>query len=123
MATSPIHSLLNPSIGIQELMQMPESGRLPEIRDLANSVLNESSLEELYGAVNSRTAAEKLLCPSVGDGTLVSPEVFQSQLEALVRKLKQSENPKVIALLEQEIYPLLQNGMLLSAYRGLMLGG
>jgi hypothetical protein len=63
------------------------------------------------------------LCPSVGDGTLVSPEVFHSQLKALVDKLQHSENPKVQELLKQEIYPLLQNGLLLSAYRGLMLGG
>ena len=123
MATSPIQSLLNPSLGIQELMQMPEAGKLPEIRDLANSVLNETSLEGLYGAVNSRSAAEALLCPSVGDGTLVSPEVFHSQLKALVDKLQHSENPKVQELLKQEIYPVLQNGLLLSAYRGLMLGG
>ena len=123
MATSPIQSLLNPSLGIQELMQMPDATRLPEVRDLTNSVLNETSLEGLYGAVNSRSACEALLCPSVGDGTLVSPEVFNSQLQALVAKLQQSENPKVQALLQQEIYPLLQNGMLLSAYRGLMLGG
>ena len=102
---------------------MPEAGKLPEIRDLANSVLNETSLEGLYGAGNSRSAAEALLCPSVGDGTLVSPEVFHSQLKALVDKLQHSENPKVQELLKQEIYPLLQNGLLLSAYRGLMLGG
>ena len=63
------------------------------------------------------------MCPNVGDGTLVNPAVFQSQLEAILEKLRKSDNPKIRALLEKEIVPLLQNGMLLSAYRGLMLGG
>ena len=59
----------------------------------------------------------------MGDGTLVSPEVFSSELEEIVRKLEKSENPKIRAMLEEEIIPLMQNGMLLSAYRGLMIGG
>ena len=59
----------------------------------------------------------------MGDGRIVSPEVFQAQLTAILAKLEKSDNPKIKALLENEILPLLQNGMLLSAYRGLMLGG
>ncbi|MDY6009936.1 MAG: hypothetical protein SPJ12_02150 [Duodenibacillus sp.] len=121
--TQSIQSILNPSIGIQELLSMPEEGRLPQARELASSMLQHTGLEALYGAVNSRTAAESLLCPNVGDGTLVNPAVFQSQLEAILEKLRKSDNPKIRALLEKEIVPLLQNGMLLSAYRGLMLGG
>ena len=34
-----------------------------------------------------------------------------------------SENPKIQALVREEIEPLLQNGLLLTAYRNLMLGG
>ena len=59
----------------------------------------------------------------MGDGRVVSPEVFSQDLEALVAKLQKSSNPKVKALLNEEILPLMQNGMLLSAYQGLMLGG
>ncbi len=121
--TTPIQNLLNPSIGIQDLLPMPEASKLPQAKELASSVLQESSLESLYGAVNTRSNAEAFLCPDVGDGRVVSPEVFQSELTALVAKLQKSDNPKVKALLESEILPLLQNGMLLSAYRGLMLGG
>ena len=123
MADYTIQSLLNPSIGIQELLQMPEDNRLPQARELGSSMLQETGLEGLYGAVNSHTACEALLCPNVGDGTLVSPEVFNSQLESLLKKLSESRNPKIRAMLEHEIIPLMQNGMLLSAYRGLMLGG
>lgn len=120
---TPIQSLLNPSIGIQDLLAMPEPSRLPQAKDLPSSVLQQSGLEQLYGTNNARTGAEAFLCPDVGDGRVVSPEVFQSQLNALVAKLQKSDNPKIKALLENEILPLLQNGMLLSAYRGLMLGG
>ena len=123
MADYTIQSLLNPSIGIQELLQMPEDNRLPQARELGSSMLQETGLEGLYGAVNSHTAFEALLCPNVGDGTLVSPEVFNSQLESLLKKLSESRNPKIRAMLENEIIPLMQNGMLRSAYRGLMLGG
>lgn len=123
MADHTINTFLNPSIGIQELLQMPEDNRLPQARELGASLLQETGLEGLYGAVNSHTAFEALLCPNVGDGTLVSPEVFSSQLESLVKKLSESRNPKIRAMLEHEIIPLMQNGMLLSAYRGLMIGG
>lgn len=91
---APIPTLLNPSIGILGLLQMPDTGRLPPAKELASSLLQESS-----------------------------PEVFSEDLQALVAKLQKSTNPKVQALVNEEILPLLQNGMLLSAYRGLMLGG
>ena len=120
---APIQNLLNPSIGIQDLLEMPEAGKLPQAKDLASSLLQASSLESLYAPVNSRTAFESFLCPDVGDGRVVSPEVFSQDLEALVAKLQKSSNPKVKALLNEEILPLMQNGMLLSAYQGLMLGG
>ena len=93
MADHTINTFLNPSIGIQELLQMPEDNRLPQARELGASLLQETGLEGLYGAVNSHTAFEALLCPNVGDGTLVSPEVFSSQLESLVKKLSESRNP------------------------------
>lgn len=120
---SPIQSLLNPTIGIQELLAMPETTRLPQPKDLPTSVLQKTGLEQLYDTNNTRSACEVLLCPDIGDGHVVSPEIFQAQLSSLMAKLKQSDNPKLRVLLEEEIVPLMQNGMLLAAYRGLMLGG
>ena len=99
------------------------SSLLPEARDLASSALQQSSLQSLYGTKNAQTTVESYLCPDVGDGTLVSPEVFGHELEALLEKLRGSDNPKVRAMLEDVIVPLLENGQLLSAYRGLMIGG
>ena len=53
----------------------------------------------------------------------MSPEIFEADLHALLEKLRKSENPKIQALVREEIEPLLQNGLLLTAYRNLMLGG
>ena len=121
--TTTIQSYMNPSIGIQDLMPMEDAKGLPRARELASSVLSETGLDALYGKVNIKTAVESLLCPNVGDGSLVSPEVFNNELEMIIEKLKQSDNEKIRTMLEEEIIPLMQNGMLLSAYRGLMIGG
>ena len=120
---TPVQNLFNPSVGIQSLMSMPDVEGLPEARDLASSALQQSSLQSLYGTKNAQTTVESYLRPDVGDGTLVSPEVFGHDLEALLEKLRGSDNPKVRAMLEDVIVPLLENGQLLSAYRGLMIGG
>ena len=104
-------------------MSMPDVANLPPAKELTNLSTKESGLEGLYGLGNSRTAFENFLCPDVGDGKIVSPEVFASQLASLIEKLKGSDNPKIRALLENEIIPLVQNGALLNAYCGLMLGG
>lgn len=104
-------------------MPMPDVEGLPEARDLASSALQQSTLQSLYGIKNAQTTVEAYLCPDVGDGTLVSPEVFGHELETLLEKLRGSDNPKVRAMLEDVIVPLLENGQLLSAYRGLMIGG
>ena len=96
---------------------------LPEARDLGTNLLQESGLENLFRTANSRSALEALLCPDIGDGSLVSPEIFEADLHALLEKLRKSENPKIQALVREEIEPLLQNGLLLTAYRNLMLGG
>lgn len=120
---TPVQNLFNPSVGIQSLMSMPDVEGLPEARDLASSALQQSSLQSLYGTKNAQTTVEAYLCPDVGDGTLVSPEVFGHELETLLEKLRGSDNPKVRAMLEDVIVPLLENGQLLSAYRGLMISG
>lgn len=122
MATS-VETLWNPALGIGELLPAAKDASLPQPRELGASTLSETGLETLFSAVNSRTAVESYLCPDVGDGTVVAPEVFEATLEALVRKLQTSENLKLRALAEKELVPLLENKALFSAYRGLMLGG
>ncbi|MCF0253398.1 MAG: type III secretion protein [Duodenibacillus sp.] len=122
MAVNIQSTLLNTSIGIGELMAPPDAGKLPDARELASSVLQETSLESLYGEGNAKTACEAFLCPKVSDVSLLAPEAFAGQMRSLVAKLEGSDNPKIKALLANEIMPLMQNGMLFDAYRGLMLG-
>lgn len=123
MSVSVQHSLFNPTLGIEALMPGPEEAGLPRTHELATSALTGSSLEALYGPVNTRTAFEAMLCPGLGDGRLVAPERFRSEMEALTKKLKQSRKPELQAFLKDEIEPLLINGQLLNAYRNLMVGG
>ena len=39
--------LLDPSIGIQNVMDMPQASRLPTAKEIATTVLHEAGLEEL----------------------------------------------------------------------------
>ncbi len=121
--TTSVNSILNSTVGIQELLRMPEEAGLPQAKELAAGMLQQTGLEGLFAPRGARTVTEALICPSVGDGTLVSPEVFSGLLESLVQKLRKSPNAKVRTMAEKELMPLMQNNMLLSAYRGLMLGG
>lgn len=118
-----ISNLLDPSLGIQNVMAMPEPGKLPQARELASNALNEAGLQELYAPSNARQLTEQLLCPDVGDGSMLSPEAFTSSLGACLGDLADSTDPAVRDMLDKEIRPLLQNGQLLQAYLGLMIGG
>ena len=69
-------NLLDPSLGIQNVMDMPEQTGLPRARELASNALNEAGLDELYAPSNAWQLMEQALCPDVGDGSLLSPEVF-----------------------------------------------
>ena len=116
-------NLLDASLGIQNVMDMPDSGNLPRARELASNALSEPGLEELYAPNNARQLVERALCPDVGDGSMLSPEVFSETLQSCVSSLKGSGDPVVRQMLSEELEPLLQNGRLLQAYLGLMIGG
>ena len=80
MAASSIN-LLDPGLGIQNIMDPGTAGHLPDARPLASSAMREAGLDELY---NSRKAAQQLeaaLCPPVGDGSLLQPELFHMELQ------------------------------------------
>ena len=94
----PSINLLDPSLGIQTIMESPAAtrGGIPEARPLASNVLREAGLEELYSPSNAHHLVEQALCP---------------------------DDPAVRALVDGELAPLLQNKELLNAYMGLMIGG
>lgn len=116
-------NLLDPSLGIQNVMNMPEAGQLPQARQLAANVLNSAGLEDLYGAVNARRLVEQALCPDVGDGEMLRPAKFAGLLEGCVKDLAGNTDPAVQELVAKELKPLLENRELLGAYMGLMIGG
>ena len=118
----PIVNLLDSSLGIQNIMDMPEAGALPRAREMAANVLNEAGLEELYAPSNARQYVETLLCPEVGDGSILSPEAFSSNIQSCIEALSGSGEQSVKELVT-ELKGLLRNGELYQAYVGLMIGG
>ena len=116
-------NLLDPSLGIQNVMNMPDIGALPRAREMAVNVLSEAGLDELYAPRNARQLLEQALCPEVGDGSLLNPETFSGTLKSCVTALDSTGDTSVKDMVERELKPLLQNGDLLQAYMGLMIGG
>ena len=118
-------NLLDPSLGIQTVMESPvsEQNGIPMARQLAANVLREAGLEELYAPNNAAYLVEQALCPDVGDGDLLRPDVFSSNLGSCVETLKTIDDPNVRRTIREDLVPLLENTELLKAYTGLMIGG
>ena len=117
-------NLFDASVGIQNVMDSPATAQgIPTARPLAANVLREAGLEELYFPSNARHLLEQALCPDAGDGDLLRPEIFSANLAACRDALKDSADPAVRALVEDELGPLLENQSLLKAYMGLLIGG
>lgn len=123
-------NILDATIGIQTVMDTPISYGLPHARPLAQNTPRDAGLEELYAPVNLRSKMENLLCPHVGDGECLRPEIFFPQLESCVAALRQmkANDPHDMpaegrVLLDKELVPLLENRQLLQSYMGLMIGG
>ena len=66
---------------------------------------------------------EEALCPPVGDGSILQPELFHTELQGVLTALRDSDKPAVRAFVRDELTPLLENTELLRAYTGLMVGG
>jgi type III secretion protein X len=118
-------NLLDPSLGIQDILDpgLSAAGQLPTARPLAVSVLREAGLDELYSASNAARLVEQALCPAVGDGDLLRPEVFAANLRECFMAMQESDNPAVQEFLRKDLRLLLENRDLLQAYTGLMIGG
>ncbi len=115
--------LLSPSLGIQDIMDMPSSEQLPRARELAFTALNEAGLDELFAPGNTRQMVELALCPDVGDGEMLSPQRFRDTIDSVVSCASGSKDAAVRAMVDGELVPLQQNRALLDAYLGLMIGG
>ena len=116
--------IFDTSVGIQNvLLNELENATMPQARPLAANVLSEAGLEELYMPGNAARMIENALCPEVGDGKILRPDVFSAHLREGFEALRDSKNPDVRAFLRKDLAPMLEDAGLLQAYTGLMVGG
>ncbi len=116
--------IFDTSIGIQSvLMEELGNSSMPAAKPLAANVMAEAGLEELYLPSNAGRMIEAVLCPDVGDGKLLRPDIFTAHLHDSLEALKDSRNAEVRAFIRKDLTPMLEDNALLQAYTGLMVGG
>lgn len=118
-------ALLDATIGIGTIFgpePTPES-TIPQSRSLAATSLNTTSLEATYAPSNIQTILETAICPDVGDGGLLIPSVFSSNLQKCKENLSQSDQIETQNFLQHDLDPLLDNEALLRMYVSLMIEG
>lgn len=116
--------IFDTSIGIQSvLMNEPDNAGMPSAKPLAANVMAEAGLEELYLPNNAGRMVEAALCPEVGDGRILRPDVFTANLQDSLAALQDSRNADVRAFVRKDLAPMLEDNALLQAYVGLMVGG
>ena len=86
-------NLLDPNLGIQNVMDSGSGARMPDARPLASTVLREAGLDELYQQGAAEKQLDAALCPPVGDGSILQPEIFQAELRGGLEALKDSRDP------------------------------
>lgn len=118
-------NILSSSLGIQSVMNTmtTQEQSMPQSRPLATTVIREAALDEIYNPATAESLLQKALCPDVGDGEILQPEVFRANLKASMEDLSMSRDPAVRDFIKQDLNPLLENNELLQAYTGLMVGG
>ena len=116
--------IFDTSIGIQSVLQDdPANATMPSARPLAANVMVEAGLEELFLPNNADRMVEAALCPDVGDGKILRPDVFTANLQSSFSALQDSRNADVRAFVRKDLSPMLEDHALLQAYVGLMVGG
>lgn len=121
---SRITGLFDANLGIQSVMESPlgESG-MPQARPLASNLLREAGLEELYNPTTAQGLVHNALCPDVGDGEILRPDIFSANIKKCFASLSMSKDPAVRDFIRSDLTPLIENTQLLQAYTGLMVGG
>ena len=75
----PSINLLDPSLGIQTIMESPAAtrGGIPEARPLASNVLREAGLEELYSPCNAHHLVEQMRATATSSARRCFPATSQ----------------------------------------------
>lgn len=120
---NPSLQLLDPNMGIMSVLDSRTIDHMPGARPLASNVMREAGLEELYAPGTASRMLENALCPPMGDGEALRPDVFSANLQGSIEELSKSSDPAIREFVEGELLPLMSNNELLKAYTGLMIGG
>ena len=116
--------IFDTSMGIQSiLLNEQDDTSMPTAKQLAANVMADVGLEELYLPNNAARMIEAALCPEVGDGRILRPDVFTANLQSSLTTLQESRNAEVRAFVRNDLMPMLDDNVLLQAYAGLMVGG
>ena len=118
-----INRLFDQNFGIQDILQFNTDNHMPTARPLASTVMNEAGLDSLYSPVTASRLLEAMMRPSVGDGDLTRPEIFEKNIQGTLQNLEGIDNPAVKNFLNEILTPLVNNTSLLQAYSGLMIQG
>jgi hypothetical protein len=121
---SDIRALMNPSLGIQEVLA-PDAREvhLPRARPLATDAASGNRLADLYRADSLHTRMLALLQPVIGDEALLRPDVLKKNLLAGRDRLARHRDPRVRRFLREDLTPLLENGYLLQEYVNMLVAG
>lgn len=116
--------IFDTSVGIQSVL-LNETGAagMPAAEPMAATVMAEAGLDEVYLPSNAARMVEAALCPDVGDGRIVRPDIFTANLQGCLTALQDSRNADVRAFVRKDLAPMLEDNTLLQAYVGLMVGG
>lgn len=118
-----VTQILNPNVGINQVMPPVGESHIPQAKQLPSTTITERGLDELYNFSTTEKFLEQTLCPKVGDGTILQPNVFSDCLKNALKSLQNNPQSQVQTFVREELTPLLENEMLLQAYSGLLIGG
>lgn len=118
-------TLLDAQIGIATILDPAPIGEqtMPQSRSIAVNTLTTTSMEATYAPQNIETTLEAAICPETGDGELLIPSIFSSNLHQCKKNLLQSNQIEIQNFLQNDLNPLLENEKLLRMYVSLMIEG
>ena len=74
-------NLLDPNLGIQNVMDSGNGTHMPDARPLASTVLREAGLDELYNSGAAEKQLDAALCPRWETAPSCSPKIFRPNSE------------------------------------------
>ncbi len=119
-------TLLDAQVGIGNILEPLTPGEqvsMPNAQPLGVNTLSITSMEATYAPHNIQTILEAAICPETGDGSLLIPAIFSSNLQACKLNLQNSDYYEIQNFLKKDLEPLLENQALLQMYVNLMIEG